>query len=241
MNFDVAFYSERGGRTVNEDAVRVIGTPEKLLALVADGLGGMGNGEVASRDAVSYLSDLLRFPVDEDLLCDAVLEENRRIIHMHESGKQMMTTIAALWSDRKQTLAATIGDTRLYQFRNGRIVFQSTDHSVAQLAVFSGEITQAQLREYPGRNRLLRALGAEQEVQVELNELKACPGDRFLLCSDGFWELITETEMLNWNATDTAAAWLERMKTLVDARCGLRGDNHSAIAIIAAKEIEYAV
>lgn len=145
MNFDVAFYSERGGRTVNEDAVRVIGTPEKLLALVADGLGGMGNGEAASRDAVSYLSDLLRFPVDEDLLCDAVLEENRRIIHMHESGKQMMTTIAALWSDRKQTLAATIGDTRLYQFRKGQIVFQSTDHSVAQLAVFSGEITQAQL------------------------------------------------------------------------------------------------
>lgn len=88
---------------------------------------------------------------------------------------------------------------------------------------------------------MLRALGAEQEVQVELNELKPCPGDRFLLCSDGFWELITETEMLNWNATDTAAAWLERMKTLVDARCGLRGDNHSAIAIIAAKETEYAV
>ena len=61
MNFDVAFYSEHGGRTVNEDAVRVIGTPGKLLALVADGLGGMGNGEVASRDAVSYLPNFCGF------------------------------------------------------------------------------------------------------------------------------------------------------------------------------------
>jgi len=240
MNFDVAFYSERGGRAVNEDAVSVSGMPERLLALAADGLGGMGDGEEASRDAVSYLAELTQCPVEEDTLCDAISEENRRILRMHESGKQMMTTIAVLWADAEQALAATVGDTRLYQFRNGRIVFQSTDHSVAQLAVFSGEITQAQLRGYPGRNRLLRALGAEQEVQVELNVLDACPGDRFLLCSDGFWELITETEMLYWNATDTAAAWLARMKTLADARCGFRGDNHSAIAVIAVKEAEYA-
>ena len=240
MNFDVAFYSERGGRAINEDAVSVSGMPKKLLALVADGLGGMGYGEEASKDAVSYLADLAKCQVEEDTLCDAISEENRRILRMHENGKQMMTTIAALWTDAEQTLAATVGDTRLYQFRNGQIVFQSTDHSVAQLAVFSGEITQAQLRGYPGRNRLLRALGAEQEVQVELNELNACPGDRFLLCSDGFWELITEAEMLCWDEADTAAAWLERIKTLADARCGLRGDNHSAIAIIAAKEAEYA-
>lgn len=237
MDFDTAFYSEQGGRAVNEDAVFVSAQPETLLALTADGLGGMGNGEIASADAVNYLSgQLSRFPVDEERLCEKIVEENRRIVDMHRDGKQMMTTIAVLWASPGQALAATVGDTRIYQFRSGNIAFQSTDHSVAQLSVFSGEITQAQLRGFPGRNRLLRALGADEQVQVDLNELDIQKGDRFLLCSDGFWELVLEEEMLNWDGADTASAWLRRLEALASARCGPWGDNHSAIAIIATEE-----
>lgn len=240
MVFDAAFYSETGGRPVNEDTVSVSGMPERLLALAADGLGGMGCGDEASADAVAYLSGLIRYRVEEDTLCKAILEANQRILSMHGSGKQMMTTIAVLWSDGNQTLTATVGDTRLYQFRDGHVRFQSTDHSVAQLAVFSGEITREQLRGYPGRNRLLRALGAEPTVQIELEERDIRPGDRFLLCSDGFWELVVEQEMLAWEKTDTAAAWLERMKALAVSRCGLRGDNHSAAAVIVTEEMKNA-
>lgn len=119
-----------------------------------------------------------------------------------------------------------------------QVAFQTIDHSVAQLSVFSGEITQAQLRGYAGRNHLLRALGAEEEVQVELNDLEIQPGDRFLLCSDGFWELILEEEMLSWGGEDTAAQWLERMKALAVSRCGAQGDNHSAIAIVVTEGTE---
>ena len=78
MNFDVACYSEQGGRPVNEDAVFAAGTPGTLLALVADGLGGMGHGDLASRDAAEHLSRLSAHPVDEDMLCGAIQEENRR-------------------------------------------------------------------------------------------------------------------------------------------------------------------
>ena len=238
MNFDVACYSEQGGRPVNEDAVFAAGTPGTLLALVADGLGGMGHGDLASRDAAEHLSRLSAHPVDEDMLCGAIQEENRRIWDMHTDGNQMMTTVAVLWADGTEAFAANVGDTRLYQFRNGQVAFQTIDHSVAQLSVFSGEITQAQLRGYAGRNHLLRALGAEEEVQVELNDLEIQPGDRFLLCSDGFWELILEEEMLSWGGEDTAAQWLERMKALAISRCGAQGDNHSAIAIVVTEGTE---
>lgn len=241
MHFDSAFYSQPGGRPVNEDSVAAFRNGECLLALAADGLGGMGNGEVASMDAAEYLPRRLSgAAVNEDMLCDALQEENGRILDMHRGGSRMMTTVAVLWTDETQTLAATVGDTRLYQFRDGQIVFQSTDHSVAQLSVFSGEITQSQLRGYPGRNRLLRALGAEERVQVELNELNVRPGDRFLLCTDGFWELVVETEMLRWEKDDTAALWLRRLEALASSRCGPRGDNHSAIALIATEESGYA-
>lgn len=233
MNYDTAFYSERGGRTVNEDALSVTRNMGVLLAMAADGLGGMGDGEAASADAVRYLSaGLSNCAVEEDRLCEEILAENQRILSMHRDGKQMMTTIAVLWAGNGQTLAATVGDTRIYQFRSGNIVFQSTDHSVAQLAVFSGEITQDQIRTYPGRNRLLRALGADEQVRVELQELYPQPGDRLLICSDGFWELIVEREMLQWNEKETAEEWLNRMKNMAVDRCGSKGDNHSAIAAI---------
>ena len=241
MDFDTAFYLEQGGRAVNEDAVTVLRYGKCLLALAADGLGGMGNGDVASKDAAVNLARMLSGPdIVEDLLCDAIQEENSRILDMHRDGSRMMTTVAALWTDGAQTLVATVGDTRVYQFRSGQIVFQSADHSVAQLSVFSGEITQAQLRGFPGRNRLLRALGADEQVQVDLNELDIQKGDRFLLCSDGFWELVLEEEMLNWDGADTALSWLRRLEALASARCGPRGDNHSAIAIIATEESENA-
>ena len=241
MKYDSAFYSEKGGRDVNEDAASVTAKAHSLLAIVADGLGGMGDGKVASEDAVSCLSDrLLEKSMDEDLLCAEMMVENQRILNMHHNGKQMMTTVAVLWAEGDQALAATIGDTRIYQFRGEKIEFQSTDHSVAQLAVFSGAITREQLRNYPGRNRLLRALGAEEQVQVDLQELHLLPGDRLLICSDGFWKLIVEQEMLLWGGEETAEQWLNRMRMMASQRCGSCGDNHSAIAVIITEETEYA-
>ena len=234
MYFETAAYTDRGARDKNEDAWYCTVDNGHLLALVADGLGGMGHGEIASGDAIAFLPGYLDHgEVDEDRLCDAIQTENTRIRQMQVGGLTMMTTIAALWADRCMAIAATVGDTRIYQFRNGRILYQSVDHSVAQMAVFSGEITAGQIRQFPGRNRLLRALGVDDATQVDLQDLDILPGDRFLLCSDGFWELITEEEMQKMCLpADTAAQWLERMRSAVGRRSGPRGDNHTAITVI---------
>ena len=205
-----------------------------LLALVADGLGGMGHGELASQDAVKFLAEALRGgSVDEDVLCDAIAQANDRICKMHTDGKRMMTTIAALWVDGSAAVAATVGDTRIYQFRQGKLWFQSIDHSAAQMAVFSGEITAEEIRSFPARNRLLRALGADSQVAADSCRLDIQPGDCFLLCSDGFWELITEAEMLR-TCTDgsTAEQWLHAMRQVLEERYTSGSDNNSAAVIV---------
>ena len=241
MYADTVFYTDCGGRPKNEDAVAAVRGAGSLIVLVADGLGGMGGGELASQDAAGYLQcRLARQPVSEDALCDAIVQENERICAMHSRGGSMMTTVAVLWTDGVHTAAATVGDTRIYQFRGGRIIFQSVDHSVAQMAVFSGEISPEQIRQYPARNRLIRALGAAGQVLVDACTPEVLPGDRFLLCSDGFWELITEEEMCAaCTPADTAEQWLQAMRRIVAARITDRSDNHTAAAVILRKEDSY--
>lgn len=233
MKMDTAFYSDCGGRKKNEDSVLLEKNGGRLLALAADGLGGMGHGELASQDAVKFLAEALRGElVNEDALCDAIAQANGRICEMQTDGMRMMTTIAALWVDESAAIAATVGDTRIYQFREGRLHFQSIDHSAAQMAVFSGEITAEEIRGFPGRSRLLRALGADGRVAVDSCQLDIQPGDRFLLCSDGFWELITEEEMLRACAGSTAEQWLRAMRQILAGRYTGGSDNNSAAAIV---------
>lgn len=234
MKMDTAFYSDCGGRNKNEDSVLLEETGSCLLALVADGLGGMGHGELASQDAVKFLAESLQAgPVDEDAICDAIAQANDRICKMQTDGKRMMTTIAALWVDGAAAVAATVGDTRIYQFREGKLQFQSIDHSAAQMAVFSGEITADEIRSFPARNRLLRALGADSRVAADSCRLDIQLGDCFLLCSDGFWELITEGEMLRaCTGSSTAEQWLHAMRQVLEERYTNGSDNNSAAVIV---------
>ena len=129
-------------------------------------------------------------------------------------------------------LAANVGDTRIYQFRDGRIEYQSRDHTLLQLEVISGEIDQSSVRKNPERNCLLRALGANEEVKADIVKISVLPGDAFLLCSDGFWDNIVEEEMIDALADSSLATdWLKRMRRIANSRMSENADNHTAIAI----------
>lgn len=234
MNFDYSAYTDQGGRSKNEDCFSVQISGDQCLAVVADGLGGMGDGEQASGSAVQFLTQVLQNrQIDEDLLYETVEQANSKVCGLHINGKMMMTTIAVVWMRDQTAFALTVGDSRIYQFRDGKIVFQSTDHSIAQRAVFSGEITAEQIRSYPQRNRITRALGLDSIVKFDLDDLFTQAGDAFLLCSDGFWELITEEEMTaQWKPNISAELWLNRMREMVAHRCGSRGDNNTAVLFI---------
>lgn len=234
MRINYAEYSSIGGRERNEDMVQVTGYPTSTVALVADGLGGHGDGDRASRLAVHVTGqELAGGDVSQAALEQAIQRANEHILDQQDRGCDMKTTIAALWLGENGTCAAHVGDTRIYQFRNQQILYQSVDHSLSQFAVTLGEISADGIRHHCDRNRLTRALGARANVRVDADMLPVQPGDAFLLCSDGFWELIWEREMLEAlrEAAD-AETWLSRMRALVESRMGRNADNSTAVALI---------
>ena len=235
LRFTTAALSQPGDRAANEDAC---GYRDGCWVL-ADGLGGHGGGEVASRLAVDGL--LAAWDPDTPLTPEALTAgvvaavaaiQARQAAEPGLSG--MRTTLVALLSDGRQALWAHVGDSRLYLLRDGRVRFQTADHSVPQALVRAKELAPALIRGHPDRNRLLRVLGDEKEPRPELaaTPWTLQPGDAFLLCSDGFWEGVTEGEMEVTLAKATSAAdWLARMELALRQRHLPGQDNYTALAV----------
>ena len=238
MDISVSYYSAEGGRPVNEDAVYLCEHGNKLLALVADGLGGMANGDRAAKIAVRTISSRVAMEeLSAQCLNSAVEQANSDIIR-EQNGEKMCSTMSALWMDPYKACVSHVGDSRIYQFRGGEIIYQSRDHSVSQMAVLVGEITPSEIRGHKDRNRLVRALGASNTVRPETNTLDVRDGDAFLLCSDGFWELIEEYSMIEYLCeTDDAGEWLDRMKRHVEKMQTAESDNNSAVAVIVRRSV----
>lgn len=233
MKNSSSYYSEIGGRKNNEDAAQIVEAGGTTLAVVADGLGGYVNGEIASHIAIRTITaELSQRKVSHHALKAAIDAANAQIIKEQETGGGMKSTVAVLWMNSSGALAANVGDTRIYQFRDGQIVYQSRDHTLLQLEVISGELKQQDVRKNPDRNCLLRALGAGEEVKADIVELSVRPGDAFLLCTDGFWDNILEEEMVETlSDASLASDWLRSMRRIAERRMSADNDNHTAIAI----------
>ncbi len=233
MTFTYAGYSNIGKRTNNEDAYRYQEDANGLIAIVADGLGGHENGELASGIAVEKIPQILSgSEFDEDELGYAILDAHQSICETRSSA---CTTVAALWIDGSRAIAAHVGDSRIYQFRNRKIIFQSEDHSIVQVGISLGRLPADACRNHKDRNQVYNVLGNENDrPKVDLHELDVLPGDRFLLCSDGFWEPITEEKMLEgFFASPTPHAWLETMISQIQEADLPKQDNNTAIIIFA--------
>ncbi len=231
MNTSVSYYSSIGKREKNEDAVKILDTKNGLLAVIADGLGGMNNGEFASELALKeFLSGIDFNNFSESELTQATYRANKTVKAQQNNGIKMCTTLAALWLCNDKAITCYVGDSRIYQIRGGKIKFQSVDHSVSQIAVLVGEISPDEIRGHKDRNKLIRSIGADESVKPQIDTLCIKSGDAFLLCSDGFWEKIVERDIVRFRGTYTdSSEWLSNMKSYIDDRVD---DNNSAIAII---------
>ena len=164
----------------------------------------------------------------------ALTQEAHRAVRARQSGGcAMMSTIALLAVEGRLARWAHVGDTRLYRFLDGKLVFQSRDHSASQAAVLLGEITPEQIRFHPSRSRVLRALGQEGELRVEQGSARLEAGQNaFLLCTDGFWEYVYENEMAETlRRSSSPQEWLERMRRYIAARAPRDNDNNTAAAV----------
>lgn len=236
-----AIVCEPGGRAVNEDSACVKVENNKLIAVVADGLGSHGGGKTASETAVKSLCDnfakLTSFnKVDVEYAFD---KANASVLKMQTSMVKMKSTAVVIAADteKRQYMFAHIGDSRLYYFSNGSIVFQTKDHSVSRIKVDMGDITQEQIRFDCDRNKLLRALGVSSEklkTVINLTENNENNSqDAFLLCSDGFWEYVLENEMEEClKKSSSPDEWLNSMLMIHNSRADDKCDNYTAIVLV---------
>ena len=240
MNVQTAMLTAQGGRDYNEDYCGSVELEDESKCwVVADGLGGHGGGDVASKLAVeAMLNTLAENPVlatgtlnlQFNKAQAAVLEGQKRSLKLAD----MHTTAVVLVIHHELALWGHIGDTRLYYFHEGRLQKQTSDHSVPQLLANAGEIDVSEIRFHEDRNRLLRSIGSEAAFKPHLEQspISLHSGDAFLLCTDGFWEYVFEAEMAeDLQQASSAAQWLKAMELRLLARAPERNDNYSAIAI----------
>lgn len=198
-------------RSHNEDAV--LSNPGLGLVVLADGMGGHNAGEVASGMATTFLSSeiekelagksLSAMSGDEahrwahDRLPGLIAEANTSIFHAAESQPQYKgmgtTLVVALFYDNRVTVAH-IGDSRLYRMRDGQFEQLTKDHSLLQEWIDSGMITPEQALTAQHKNLVTRALGVDAEVQAEIHDHPVLPGDLFLLCSDGLYDMVPDED-----------------------------------------------
>ena len=229
-----ASYTHIGGREENEDTVRISRAGEnRLCLLVADGLGGHGGGRLASFAAAEAVLAGWKGEADAQKLKDLVQEAHRRVQSMQTRQCAMKSTIAVLTLAGNRAAWAHAGDSRIYRFHRGKLEFQTKDHSASQIAVLMGDITQDQIRFHQDRNHIIRALGQDGELKVDADELLLDDGFyAFLLCSDGFWEYVLESEMeADLRAASDPEDWLGRMRARLQTRIPEDNDNNTAAAV----------
>jgi PPM family protein phosphatase len=173
-------------RRVNEDSFLAI----PPLYAVADGMGGHGSGDVASRLAIEALARCAGLrPLFVEAVLAALEEANRVIIDRNEVSR-MGTTVTGLAGleasiGGDHLMVFNVGDSRVYRLAAEHVEQLTIDHSEVQELVFAGVLTPEQARVHPRRNIVTRALGTATVLEPEHLLLPANAGDRFLLCSDG--------------------------------------------------------
>lgn len=207
--------------------------------VVADGLGGHGGGDVASQIVVDTIVEAFgNNPEFSPSHLGKLMELAQQALLRRQQDdyrlSTMRSTVVVLLLDEAEALCGHVGDTRLYHFANDRIVFQTKDHSVPQAMVDARDISYDDIRHHEDRNRLTRSLGSDVKLRITIVDrpLAICRGDAFLICTDGFWEFVTETDMESTIAkSDTPENWLTEMELVLLRNAPVGNDNYTATAI----------
>jgi protein phosphatase len=200
-------------RELNEDNLRVV--PELNLFILSDGIGGAAHGEVASEIAVTTIEEHCRkaisdpsLPYEGDLRPDLAEKTNRlasalrlanRAIHQAASSdanmRGMGATIVAIWLDGERLSLAHVGDSRANRLRQQALDQLTRDHSLVAEQVRLGILTPEQAEHSEYQTMLIRALGASETVEVDVDEHVMLDGDAYLLCSDGLSRMVSDDKI----------------------------------------------
>ncbi len=231
-----------------------ISTPVGVF-IIADGLGGHDNGQLASRVAINVIAErvvreLLAGPLasekaggesakpvilDEDaavtLLHDAVADANDVLVEMNQRDKtDMGSTLTGFMVVGDTAYIVNVGDSRTYMVRGGTIYQLTTDHSLVGQLVSAGLIQPEDVYTHPQRSQIFRSLGDKHNVQIDIFKQQLHPGDILLSCSDGLWEMVRnpQIESILTQASNPQAACNE---LIAAANANGGEDNVSAVVV----------
>ncbi len=204
-------------RELNEDAY--LERPDIGLWLVADGMGGHFAGDVASQMVISAVQEL-EPPRSLSHFVDAVerrlVETNQRLRDYadREESHTIGSTVVALLIRGQHAVCLWAGDSRMYRYRDGRLEQISQDHALVEELVERGVLTPEQAIDHPHGNLVTRAVGASEELFLDVEIITIQEGDLFILCSDGLERQVAEEEMASirgdWDASRLSRALLDR-------------------------------
>ncbi len=191
-------------RSRNEDSFAIV--PDRRLYLVADGMGGHGNGHIASRIVVEEVSTFMRLGTADHRdpeaatahlrdAVDAAQAKLRSAVRADESLVGMGTTLVSVLLVGELAVVAHVGDSRAYRWRSGRLERLTRDHSWVDEQVAAGYLSEEQARTHPLKSVVTRALSGENGVEVEARVLDLREGDRYLICSDGLSNMLSDAEI----------------------------------------------
>lgn len=241
MQFSVYQQTHIGGRKINQDRMGYSFTRDALLLVLADGMGGHLAGEVAATIALQTLSMMFRMQAKpyvkkpERFLEQALTQAHWDILayaDKHKLPETPRTTVVACLVQHNCAVWAHCGDSRLYWVRRGQVLARTRDHSHLEHLIGRGRAQESDRDTHPDRNKLYNCLGAGQAPKIELSRQASLePGDTLLLCSDGLWSMLPETEIVHRLSTSTIVQAVPDMVAMAAAIGGARADNTTALAI----------
>jgi serine/threonine protein phosphatase PrpC len=232
----------KGDRDYQQDQLGIWTHPsvkQCLLAVVADGMGGRSGGRKASDQVLMTAKQLFdRFSPATDSPSDLLL----RLVQ--EAHMVIRLTAASAEQEPHSTLAAFLltpesvchwvhaGDSRIYHFRNGKLVHRTSDHSYVQTLVDRGALTEEQAKNHPQSNVLMGCLGTEAAPPATTHTIKPVGvGDVLMACSDGIWHYFSDAELSHILTQYSAKEACERLIEVARSRANGYGDNLSVIVV----------
>jgi serine/threonine protein phosphatase PrpC len=242
MRFSIYQESLIGGRKVNQDRMGYCYTRDALLMLLADGMGGHIQGEVAATIAMQTMSALFQEVAEpyvkkpEQFLEDGMFAAHREI-HRYRAVNNLpetpRTTLVACLVQHGTALWAHVGDSRLYWMRRGQIVARTRDHSRVEALIAQGKLDPSERDTHPDRNKLFNCLGAPTIPMIDMGRPSVMqPGDVIMMCSDGLWAVLPEQALATAFGSRTVVRAVPELVHGAAALAGRNSDNVTAMAMM---------
>jgi len=190
-------------RKNNEDSLGIFEVDNGILAIVCDGLGGNKAGDIASQLSVNSVYDYFQtsdLPDYLERIKFSIMSTNKDLIEKSNTSpdlKGMATTIEVLFLKGNNAYWGHVGDSRIYFLRNSKLTQLTKDHSLVQKLVDEGYLTLKEAEHHPNKNIIMRALGDNQKVEIDLSKMKLNSNEDFLffICTDGVTGVINDLEL----------------------------------------------